>query len=230
MGTQYIDVVLFALVAVFLGLRLRSVLGRRTGNEKPPPEQSYRQDWRGGMGQSQPRPPGSGQVIDVRPVANRTTNQPGANQPPGIAAIMEADPSFSPEGFMAGARGAFEMILHAFAEGDEATLRGLLETQVFESFSGAIRARNEAGEICANTLDGIEHAEIAEAGLASTAQARITVRFASKQRHATRDHEGKVIDGDPDHVLELVDLWTFTRDLRSRDPNWHLAATSTPEE
>jgi predicted lipid-binding transport protein (Tim44 family) len=175
----------------------------------------------------QPHPPGTGQVIDIRPGISRPQI---TNQPPGIAAIMEADPAFSPDAFLAGARGAFEMILRAFAEGDEATLRGLLETQVFESFSGAIRARKEAGETCANTLDGIERAEIAEATLSGAAQARITVRFVSKQRHATRDAEGKVIDGDPDHPHELVDLWTFTRDQRSRDPNWHLAATSTPEE
>lgn len=210
-GSQYLDIVLFAMVAVFLGLRLRSVLGRRTGNEKPMP----------GPGAA---PPTLGRVIDARPVAVAPT--PAAA---GLAAIAQVTPGFTPESFIAGARGAFEMIVHAFGQGDEATLRGLLADDVFRSFSGAIRARREAGEAAANELEQIVSAEIVDATL-QPPMARVTVRFVSRQRLVTRDAAGKVVEGDPDHPVEIIDLWTFARDQRSRDPNWLLSATRTPEE
>jgi predicted lipid-binding transport protein (Tim44 family) len=210
-GSQFIDIILFAMVAVFLGLRLRSVLGRRTGTEQPP------------VNRFTAAPPPPVKPDNVVELPRRPQGPPPVSGS-GVEAICAADPSFSPEGFTQGARGAFELIIRAFAEGDEARLQPLLAPAVFEPFSAAIRARRAAGQVCANQLVKIDAAEIAEAAL-DNAIARVDVRFVSQQIILTKDSEGRIVDGDPSRVVSLIDLWSFARDTRTRDPNWQLVAT-----
>jgi predicted lipid-binding transport protein (Tim44 family) len=221
--SHYIDVIIFAMVAIFIGLRLRAALGRRTGNERPPRE----------LG------PVNGTVTPFRPAADTRGVGPvieATAVPSGEAAvaatlarIQSVDPSLTPDAFMGGARAAFEMILGAFTKGDEAALRPLLSDEVFSNFLGVIQTRRTANETCENRLVRIVAAEIVEAELTDR-QARITVRFTSQQVIVVRNAAGAVVEGDPDKTVQLIDLWTFARDPRSRDPNWLLVATRSQEE
>ena len=221
--SHYIDVIIFAMVAIFIGLRLRSVLGRRTGNERPPPQ----------LG------PAPGNVTPFRRTPDARAPGPiieGVAAPVGeagtaatLARIQQLDPSVTPETFLAGARGAFEMILGAFTKGDETALRPLLADEVYANFHAVIQSRRDAHETCENQLVRIGATEIAEAELIERL-ARITVRFASQQIIAVKDAQGAVVEGDPAKTVQLTDLWTFARDLRSRDPNWLLVATRSQDE
>lgn len=222
-NSHYIDVVIFAMVAVFIGLRLRSVLGRRTGNERPP-------------GQLRPT---NGTVTPLRPASDARGPGPiieGIATPVGeagvaatLARIQSLDPSLTPDMFIGGARAAFEMILAAFTKGDEPTLRPLLSDEVFNNFAGVIRTRRDAHEICENQLIRIVSTDIVEAALLER-QARITVRFVSQQVIVVKDAQGAVVEGDPAKTVQVTDLWTFARDPRSRDPNWILVATRSQDE
>lgn len=224
-GSHYIDVILFAMVAVFLGLRLRSVLGRRTGNERPPP--------RTGLGPDRPAP--RGPVIDVipQPVPPQTADRRPASGDDALASalarIRALDPGFSAESFLSGASAAFEMILRAFTQGDGATLRRLLSDEVFENFIHVVNARRDAGEICQNELVKLVSADIVEAQ-PDGRKAQVTVRFVSQQIIVVKNAAGEVVEGDPAHVATVTDLWTFERDLRSRDPNWLLVGTRSQDE
>ncbi len=222
--SHYIDVVIFAMVAIFIGLRLRAVLGRRTGNERPPPQFGT---------------PMNGNVTPLRPAADVRGPGPvieGVAVPAGetgvaatLGRIQALDPSLTPEMFMGGARAAFEMIVGAFTKGDETTLRPLLSEEVFNNFAGVIRARRDAHETCENRLVRIVSADIVEAELLER-QARITVRFISQQIIVVKDAQGAVVEGDPNKAIQVTDLWTFARDPRSRDPNWILVATRSQDE
>lgn len=227
-GVQFFDIIIFAAIAVFLGLRLRSVLGRRTGNErqrdpfKPvaPREDAARDKVvplpdRLRPPQAEPGHAASEAPADAGPAL------------PGLDQIRGADPSFSPGGFLAGARAAFEMIVGAYAAGDAATLRPLLSDEVFENFNNAIKARNRAKETLETTLVGITSADIVEAELQGRI-ALVTVKFVSEQVNVTRDAEGRVVEGDPSTVAKVTDIWTFSRNTRARDPNWTLVATRSP--
>jgi predicted lipid-binding transport protein (Tim44 family) len=142
----------------------------------------------------------------------------------GIAQIRAADPSFDTTGFASGARGAFEMIVHAFASGDTANLRPLLSDEVYERFAEAIRHRVDAKETHETTLVAIKSADIEEAEL-NGRTAFVTMKFVSDQINVTRAADGQIADGEPDHVVEKTDFWTFARNTRSQDPNWLLVAT-----
>ncbi len=222
-GSQFIDIILFAMVAVFLGLRLRSVLGRRTGSERPPTD--------AGIGV----PAHSNDtVVDLGQRRRAAIDVP--ELPPGdtslnasLSQIALADPSFTPQGFVQGAQMAFEMIVRAFAQGDETTLRPLLSDEVFENFAQAIRARQAAGETCLSELVRIVSAEIAEARMDGRT-ARVGLRFVSQQLIVVKDAQGEVVEGDPSHPVQLTDLWSFARDTRSPNPNWLLVATRSHDE
>jgi predicted lipid-binding transport protein (Tim44 family) len=209
----FIDIVLFAMVAVFLVLRLRSVLGRRTGTER--------------RRELFERPAGAENVVTL-PDRNKPVEPNGGAAPgsvaAGLGAIRGADPSFDPEGFLRGARSAFEMIVGAFAAGDTAALRPLLSDEVYERFAEAIRARHDAKETHETNLLSVKAADIAEAEL-NGRTALVTVRFASDQVNVTRAADGQIVDGDPEKVVEKTDFWTFARDTRAGDPNWQLVAT-----
>lgn len=223
-GLQILDIIVFAVIAGFLILRLRSVLGRRTGTERrrdpfrPPPPQEPAAD------KVVPLPPPRGRA------APQTAPTPAAGATPlatSLARLKAADRNFDENAFLAGARGAFEIVVNAFAKGDAASLQPLLSEQVFGSFSAAIRARAEAHETLETNLITIKSIDIAEAELNGDT-ALLTVKFVSDQTNAVRAHDGSVVEGNPDHVEEKIDLWTFARSIRSRDPNWTLVATHSP--
>jgi len=216
---HYFDIILFAMVAGFLILRLRSVLGRRTGQERRRNNPFLRQ----------PEPTGD-KVVPLGPRV--AVPPPTATAPPGdavaagLAAIHNADPEFDPAHFVEGARVAFEMIVAAFAAGDKAKLRPLLSDEVYRPFSTAIDEREAAKETLETRILGMKQLDIVEAQLAGR-WARVTLKIVSDQINVIRAHDGSIVDGDPDHPIEKTDFWTFARDTRSTDPNWALVATDS---
>jgi predicted lipid-binding transport protein (Tim44 family) len=214
---HYFDIVLFAMVAAFLVLRLRSVLGRRSGNERPPHEAMLRR--------------AEAPADKVIPMGNRAppplvTATPAEAVSAGLERIRGADPGFDPGEFLAGARAAFEMVVAAFAAGDKARLRPLLSDDVYKPFAGAIDERTQAEETLETRVLQLKSLDIAEAGLTGRG-ARVTVKFVSDQINVLRAHDGSIVDGDPDHAIEKIDFWSFSRDTRSGDPNWTLVATAS---
>ncbi len=220
---QYFDIILFAMIAAFLVLRLRSVLGRRTGNER-------RRD----LFPPRPARVAEKSVGDKAGVAGAEILAPVSTANPrpansvadGLARIQRADPGFDPNHFLDGARVAFEIIVTAFAKGDKAALRPLLSDDVFRPFAQTIDERATAKETVETRGLKLDEAEIVEADLYGRT-ARITVRLVSHQITVTRAMDGSIVDGDPDHPVEKTDYWTFARDTRSSDPNWTLVATSS---
>ena len=216
---HYFDIILFAMIAVFLALRLRSVLGRRTGNERRRQSMIRQAETTGDK------------VITLPQRGNPATPAP-ATEPPadavaaGLERIHGADPSFDPEQFLQGARGAFEIIVAAFAAGDKAKLRSLLSDDVYTPFCAAIDERNAARETLETRILALKRHDIVEADLVGQ-MARITVKLVSDQINVVRAHDGSIVDGDPDHPIEKTDFWTFGRDTRSTDPNWALVATDS---
>lgn len=224
-GLAFFDIVFFALVAGFLILRLRSVLGRRTGNEN-------RERWTPRLPQRAPGKPGLAQPGAERPLPDNVTPLPGREPPtpssPLDAALTQirlADPSFDPAQFAGGAKAAFEMIVMAFAQGDTGTLRPLLSDDVYENFAAAIKGRHDAKQTLETTLIGIKSAEILEARMEGRT-AFVTVKFVSEQVNVTRNAAGEVVDGDANRVAAITDIWTFARNTRASDPNWVLVQTS----
>jgi predicted lipid-binding transport protein (Tim44 family) len=222
-GFAFFDIVFFAMVAAFLILRLRSVLGRRTGNEKP--ERWTTRQPPAGRPEAPDNvarlPDRSRPAADVAPLDLSTASPLEA----GLAQVRAADSSFDPRTFVEGARGAFEMIVGAYAQGDTATLRPLLADEVYENFAAAIKARQQAKQTLETTLVGIKSADIIEARM-DNRTALVTAKFVSEQINVTRDAGGAVVEGDPQQIAAVTDVWTFARNTRSRDPNWLLVATS----
>lgn len=216
---QYFDIILFAMVAAFLVLRLRSVLGRRTGHERRPDPVLRRAE-----------APGDKVVAlgNRGPVAPppQLAAAPADAVAAGLERIRAADPGFDPAHFIEGARVAFEMIVAAFAAGDKARLRPLLSDDVYKPFAAAIDERGPAGETLETRILQIKRLDIAEAGFVGHV-ARITVKFVSDQINVLRAHDGSIVDGDPEHGIEKTDFWSFARDTRSTDPNWVLVATTS---
>jgi predicted lipid-binding transport protein (Tim44 family) len=227
----FMDILLFAAVAAFLILRLRSILGRRTGAEdgerwrSRPPERTIE---RAEQVPDNVTPfPGAAKTVDVTPAAEAAEPAGDPAVRKGIEQIRRADASFSGDGFVQGARGAFEMIVQAFAQGDTATLKPLLAPDVYEGFAGAIKERLAAKQTLETTLVAILSAEIVDARMDGRT-AYVTVKFVSEQVNVTRDADGNAVDGDATKVTKLTDLWTFARDTRNRDPNWALVRTEEP--
>lgn len=220
---QYFDIILFAMVAVFLVLRLRSVLGRRTGNER-----------RRELFVRRPRPapePTPDKVPALGEPGRTATDAAMVSAPvdavaDGLNRIRRADPSFDPPQFLDGARAAFEIIVTAFAAGDKAALQPLLSDDVFQQFATAIDERVAAKETLETRIIRLDEADITEAELARRT-AQITVKLVSRQINVTRAMDGSIVDGDPEHPTEKTDYWTFARETRSTDPNWVLIATSS---
>ena len=212
-----IDLILFGMIAAFLVLRLRSILGRRTGYERP---QDARIRPVAGLG---------GRVIDVpaeavAPVPTRPL--PDAASPAGqtLARMQRVDRNFGAEKFLDGAEAAFRIIVAAFASGDRATLRPLLDQDTFAAFDGAAAAREARGETQRTEVRTIESATIEAAALAGSI-ADITVRFVSDQVNLATGADGKPLSG-TDAVTEITDTWTFQRDLSVADPAWRVARTA----
>lgn len=217
-----IDLILFGMIAGFLVLRLRSILGKRTGYERPPqpyqpPQNALPKDL-----------PPNGPVIEGRAEAApsapsaRPVPEPASPTGQAIARMQKLDRSFDPARFLDGAEQAFRMIVAAYAAGNRETLHNLLSEDTFRAFDAAITARETAGEAQKTEIRGIRSATIEAASLLDNL-ATITVRFVSDQVNVTLDKESHPVAG-TDAVTEITDLWTFERDLSSRDPTWRLVA------
>lgn len=241
-GFQYFDIIFFALIAVFVILRLRSALGRRTGQERRPTDIFSRS--------TEPEDHKSGKVIhlpghgdesedelfeqELSDIGERGTAPPESKRDEmeeiraGLMRIRMADPNFSPRAFVNGSKSAFEMIVEAFAAGDTATLRPLLGDDVYDEFADVIRARIAAKESVETTIVSLDAADIVAADL-NASTGRITVCFRSQQMSVTRDAGGETVEGEPESVVRVVDLWTFARNTRSNDPTWALVETRAPD-
>ena len=229
-GIQFFDIILFAMIAVFLILRLRGVLGRRDGHQgdfmdifKQASNKEKKEDSEESNDEN---------VIALDHESVNKNESPEVEPDPQtllqtqLASIVSVDKDFDAEEFISGARIAFEYILGAYAGGDSKALKPLLSIDVFDNFDLSIREREEAGQTMEETLIGISKAELVEAEMEGTV-AQITVKFVSDQVHALSDSDGKVVEGDPDKIVSVTDFWTFSRDSRSSDPNWLLAATQS---
>lgn len=238
------DIILFALIAVFLVLRLRSTLGRRDGFNGRPDEGENGPDKPNEFGKPQNKSKGGPKDNVIRLPENRADDTPavdvsiGEPEPAeedafedgplkdGIAAIVKADPSFTVRDFTDGSKMAFEMILSFYSEGNEKSLKPLLSAEVFANFAHTIADREENNQTLEETLVGISGAQLVEAYM-EEASAFVTVKFESEQISALRDEDGTVIEGNPSHVEKVTDFWTFSRNTRARDPNWALVATGS---
>jgi predicted lipid-binding transport protein (Tim44 family) len=221
--------IIFLVLAVFIFFRLRSVLGQRTGHERPP--ETLRRE----------APPAPTAPSDkVIPLPTRPA-EPAQSAPPaafrwdgsaaegselaaGFDAIAAVDRSFDPKGFTGGAKAAYEMIVNAFNEGDRKTLKNLLSREVYDSFVQAISDRESRGETVQSSFVSLDKADITAAAMKGRT-AHLTVRFVSQMISAVKDRAGAVIEGSLDKITEVTDLWTFARDTTSSDPNWRLVAT-----
>jgi predicted lipid-binding transport protein (Tim44 family) len=233
------------IVAVVVVLKLRSVLGRRTGDEEARLER-YRAERRQ-QGAPTPTPPDNvvaiprrdgapaaqPQEVAVADAEERIKEYPGldAEVRQGLMEVAKLDPAFEPEPFVRGARQAYEMIVTAFAEGNRKILKDLLNRDVYDGFVRAMAERESRGEQVDQSFVGINKADIVESEVKSGI-ANITIRFVSQLISATRDKAGAILSGDPQRVKEVTDIWTFSRDISTAkartNPNWRLIATQSP--
>lgn len=216
-----VSIIILALVALFIGLRLYSVLGERTGHEQKLTLKPAEQD-----ASVAPRPQPSPLVA-----ANPTEPTGDAYLPtagPGVRAILAADNSFDVARFLEGAQAAYRMILEAFWRGELEDVRGFIDPEVYNTFAAAVEHRQTAGHRLDNRLVAIEHSVIAAAALERSV-ATVTVRFEADIAAVTRDSAGEVVAGSLSDAVQTRDKWTFRRDLASRDPNWILIETDEEE-
>ena len=233
-GFQFFDIILFAMIAIFLILRLRGALGRRDGHQGDFPDILRKPSKKNKNKKESNKDYKEDNVVVIdkkNPKDNLNKNEENILEElspiqSGINSISRADSDFDETEFISGARIAFEYILGAYASGDAKALKPLLSPEVFEDFNHSINEREQAGQKMEETLIGISIAELIEAEMEGPI-AQITVKFVSDQIHALSDSDGKLVEGDPDKIVSVTDLWTFSRDTRSRDPNWLLAATSS---
>jgi predicted lipid-binding transport protein (Tim44 family) len=243
-GNIDVTTLLFLVLAVVIFLKLRSVLGRRTGQEQTrferyKAQQEARQQQRNGELAPQDRvvtlPRRDREEPDTRVPAEQQARADGEQRvkdyaagntqiSKGLVDIVRTDPSFDPAHFLQGAKAAYEIIVTAFAEGNRKTLKDLLNSEVFDGFNIAITERENRGEQIDQSFVGIKSADVVEAEL-KTGMAQVTVKFVSELISATRDRAGVVISGDPKRIREVTDIWTFAREAASRNPNWKLIAT-----
>ena len=226
---------IFLALAVFIFLRLRNVLGQRTGSERPPFDRAARNAVQGAPDSNIVSMPGK--VMDQAPLAPTAEVAPPSDRWKGLAepdsalaqgldAIAAQDSSFDPRHFLSGARSAYEMIVLAFANGDRRALRDLLSSEVYESFEAVIKDRERHEQKTETRFVSIDKAELVAAEQRDRT-AQLTVRFVSQMISVTRDKAGTIVDGNPDRVADITDVWTFARDTTSRDPNWKLVGTGS---
>ena len=224
-------------VAVFVLFRLRSVLGTRTGNERPPVDRTRSTPVEKNAKNDEtvvplrPRPAVAQPDLDDERRARKLeaeieqASAGNAQLAEGMRAVAEADPTFTPKSFLEGAKQAYEMIVTAFAEGDRQTLRNLLEKEVFEGFQRAIADREAAGHTVDFTFVGLPKIAIVDAEY-DKKTVNVTVDFHAEVVSATRDKDGNLVEGNADQVQTIADEWTFARNPKSRDPNWKVVTTS----
>ena len=233
------DILVFALIAGFLVYRLRSVLGRRHGEERQRPNPLDRGDKSDRSGTAEVSNvvimPKRGRALDhsdstdsgIVTDSGEIRDDEPVSLAAGLANIKATDPDFDEKSFIKGARSAFKMIVMAYAEGETAVLRPLLSDDVYDSFAGEVRRRIAAGETHETKIERIRDLELIEARLDGR-KAIITVKVVTDQVNVSRDASGTVLVGDPDLLVEVVDIWTFGRNMNSRDPNWTLVETRIP--
>jgi predicted lipid-binding transport protein (Tim44 family) len=213
-------IVILALVALFIGLRLYSVLGERTGHEQPilkPADPDARVEPRTATHPAAPITPSEPDELAYLPTAG-----------PGVRALLAADPSFDVARFLEGSKSAYRMILEAFWKGDLEALKPFVDAHVFETFAGAVEQRSKDGLVLDNRLVAIEQAAIAGAEVDRNV-ALLTVRFEADIAAVTRNSAGEVVAGSLSDAVQTRDRWTFRRDISSRDPNWLLVETDEEE-
>jgi predicted lipid-binding transport protein (Tim44 family) len=215
-------IIILVLVALFIGLRLYSVLGERTGHEQQPILKPAESEAAAGGHRPAQAPLPQTAVQDPSDLAYLPTAGPG------VRAVLAADPAFDVAGFLEGAKAAYRMILEAFWKGDLDAFRGHVDAHIFETFSQAVEQRNAEGLKLDNRLVGIDQAVIAEAALEKSI-ALLTVRFEADIAAVTRNSAGEVVAGSLSDAVQTRDLWTFRRDTSSRDPNWLLIETDEEE-
>ncbi|MBO0751174.1 MAG: Tim44 domain-containing protein [Bradyrhizobiaceae bacterium] len=227
-----ITILLLAVVTVLIIVKLRSVLGQRTGRERPPYDpysapdavRNAPADKVVTLPQRNPEPSRPAEPAETSPDRYGGFALPGSAVAGGLDAIAEADRTFDVKQFIAGARAAYEMIVTAYATGDRRLLKGLLEREVYDGFDAVIRQRETRGETVETRFVSIDASEIINAQLRGK-MAHLTLRFVSHLVSVTRNRNGNVIDGSADSVTSVTDIWTFAREVTSRDPNWKLVAT-----
>jgi len=229
MGFFDFGTIFFLIAAVVIFFQLRNVLGRRTGSERPPfdPYAASRTQDAAQKPEnvvSLPRKRAPGEPAADAYVEIDAFAKPDSELNKGLRTIKDNDPAFEPKSFVDGAKMAYEMIVMAYADGDRKTLKNLLSREVYDGFVAAIGDREAKSEKIQSSFVGIDKADIVAAEMKG-GEAHITLRIVSELISATRDKAGTVIDGDPETVAEVKDVWTFARDTRSRDPNWKLVAT-----
>jgi len=225
--------IIFLALAVFIFLRLRSVLGQRTGRERRPYDPySARDAVRGATNDNVVALPGrtaaepAQKSLETAEPSERWKGiaEPGTAVASGLDTIVGEDKTFDAKHFLTGARAAYEMIVLAYAQGDRRALKSLLSREVYDGFEAAIGERESKGETVETRFVTIEKSDITAVELRGRT-AQITVRFVSQLISVTRDKSGNVIEGNPEKVTDVTDVWTFARDVSSRDPNWKLVAT-----
>ncbi len=224
--------IIFLALAVFIFLRLRSVLGQRTGRERPPYDPYSARESARPAAEKIVSLPARQPEAAAKPIEQaeapaerwKGVAEKGSAVAVGLDAIAAADTSFEPKHFLTGARAAYEMIVTAYAEGDRRNLRNLLSREVYDGFEAAIDAREKRGDTVESRFVSIDSADITHAELRAR-NAQVTLRFVSQLVSVTRDKNGNVTEGNADKVTDVTDVWTFARDVSSRDPNWKLVAT-----
>ena len=214
-GFAFFDIIIFAMLAIYLVFQLRRVLGRKTGMEKPPTNEFTEEKEL------------TSQYENIIPLHDG--NQEQTVTASGIARLRQLDTNFNEREFISGSRSAFTWIVSAFADGDAMKLEPLLGPKLFKSFDQAIQERVAAGQKLETNIVSIKSAQIDEVSVEGNT-ASVTVEFVSDQIKVVRDTEENIIDGDPDTIENLTDLWTFNRDVTSPNPNWILTRTETPAE
>ena len=219
MSNGIIQLLVLAGIALFLILRLRDVLGTREGFEKPQVTRQPEDDRRMTRDDLQ--------VIDGGPDADIADHvDPDSPTGKALAAMKVAEPSFSVGEFLGGARGAYEMILMGFENGDLAQIQPLLSADVYESFAAVVEDRNDRGLSIEANFVGLRELKLVEAEFdPATSEGEVTVRFVGEQTLVVRDKAGEIIEGNPNEVKRQKDVWTFARTMGSDNPNWQLVAT-----
>jgi predicted lipid-binding transport protein (Tim44 family) len=227
--------IIFLALAVFIFLRLRNVLGQRTGGERPPFDRAARNAVQGAQDNNVITVPGKlidpgapAPSADAGPVGDRWKGLAESDSAlaRGLDAIVAQDSSFDPRHFISGARSAYEMIVLAFANGDRRALRDLLSSEVYDSFDAVIKDRELHEQKTETRFVSVDKAELVGAELRDKT-AQLTIRFVSQMISVTRDKTGAIVDGNPEKVADITDIWSFARDISSRDPNWKLVGTGS---
>ena len=218
MNDKLIELLVLFAIAAFVLFRLKSVIGTRTGYEAPPDSLKRGKPGRGRLEPVPDAPPAEDDAELTRPLP--------AGAAEALAAMRRIEPDFSLAGFLDGARGAYEMILMAYEGGDRETLNGLLSVDVYDAFDGMIAQREAQGLHVEARFVGVRDVRLeALAFDEADSEADVTVRFVGEMITAVRDAQNRVVEGDPNEVRRQTDVWTFSRRMGSRDPNWRLTAT-----